>query len=186
MGSTRFHRFDCCYHRVHFHRRIQVPPRQFGRKPEIWNIDYGLCYLQLVARCQWIVAVDQRSVSRRKIYSHGELNHQVFETGCDTDTWQAMFIMAANCAGIVGGQLFRSDDLPYYHRGWNIAVSFMSLSVALVVGLLILYVVANRRMKKSGNVVTSYNVYTDDKGRDPAVLEQASNDQTPKQQLYNF
>ncbi|EON98495.1 putative alternative sulfate transporter protein [Phaeoacremonium minimum UCRPA7] len=98
----------------------------------------------------------------------------------------AMFIMAANCAGIVGGQLFRSDDLPYYHRGWNIAVSFMSLSVALVIGLLILYVVANRRMKKSGNVVTSYNVYTDDKGRDPAVLEQASNDQTPKQQLYNF
>ena len=94
--------------------------------------------------------------------------------------------MAANCAGIVGGQLFRSDDLPYYHRGWNIAVAFMSLSVALVIGLLILYAVANRRMKKSGNVVASYNVYTDDKGRDPAVLEQAPNEQAPKQQLYNF
>lgn len=56
--------------------------------------------------------------------------------------------MAANCAGIVGGQLFRSDDLPFYHRGWTIAVAFMAFAVAVVLVLLALYAVANARIKK--------------------------------------
>ncbi|VTT56562.1 unnamed protein product, partial [Fusarium fujikuroi] len=42
----------------------------------------------------------------------------------------AIFIMAANCAGIVGGQLFRSDDFPYYHRGWTIIAVLMSIALS--------------------------------------------------------
>ncbi len=56
--------------------------------------------------------------------------------------------MAANCAGIVGGQLFRSDDLPYYHRGWSIALAFMAVSVVLVLVLLSLYTYSNSRIRK--------------------------------------
>lgn len=64
----------------------------------------------------------------------------------------ALFIMAANCAGIVGGQLFRSDDKPYYHRGWSIAVAFMVFSFAVVALLLVLYALANRRIRKQAGV----------------------------------
>jgi hypothetical protein len=52
-----------------------------------------------------------------------------------------MFIMAANCAGIVGGQLFRSDDLPYYHKGWSIIAALMSLALVLVNVLLVFVLV---------------------------------------------
>lgn len=86
----------------------------------------------------------------------------------------ALFIMAANCAGIVGGQLFRSDDLPYYHRGWTIAVAFMAFSVAVTLALLALYATANRRIKKeadqSGTLV--------DKDGQPVA--------SPAVKLYNF
>ncbi|KAH8898031.1 alternative sulfate transporter [Thozetella sp. PMI_491] len=59
----------------------------------------------------------------------------------------AIFIMSANCAGIVGGQLFRSDDLPYYHRGWNIAVAFMAMSVICVIVLIALYAYSNKSVQ---------------------------------------
>ena len=67
----------------------------------------------------------------------------------DRSIRMAMFIMAANCAGIVGGQLFRADDKPFYHRGWTIAVAFMAFSVAVVSVLLALYAVANKRLIKA-------------------------------------
>ena len=58
--------------------------------------------------------------------------------------------MAANCAGIVGGQLFRSDDLPFYHRGWSIAVAFMAFGVACVASLICMYAYANARLRRNG------------------------------------
>jgi hypothetical protein len=66
-----------------------------------------------------------------------------------------MFIMAANCAGIVGGQLFRSDDLPYYHRGWTIAVAFMAFSLFLVIVLLGLYAYSNSQIERSSQAAVS-------------------------------
>jgi len=60
--------------------------------------------------------------------------------------------MSANCAGIVGGQLFRADDLPFYHRGWSIAVAFMAFGVACVIALIALYAAANARLWRSGVV----------------------------------
>jgi hypothetical protein len=64
-----------------------------------------------------------------------------------------MFVMAANCAGIVGGQLFRSDDLPYYHRGWTIIAVLMSIALSVVISLLILYWQANRHLASGGNAI---------------------------------
>lgn len=60
--------------------------------------------------------------------------------------------MAANCAGIVGAQLFRSDDLPYYHRGWSVIAGLMSFTLALAIILIVLYYQSNANMKKSGIV----------------------------------
>ncbi|KAF4969314.1 hypothetical protein FSARC_3469 [Fusarium sarcochroum] len=62
----------------------------------------------------------------------------------------ALFIMAANCAGIVGGQLFRSDDLPYYHRGWSVIVGLMSTALFSASILAVLYWRANVSLRKSG------------------------------------
>ncbi|KAJ4251872.1 hypothetical protein NW762_011169 [Fusarium torreyae] len=58
--------------------------------------------------------------------------------------------MAANCAGIVGGQLFRSDDLPYYHRGWSVIVGLMSAALLSASILFVLYWRANVSLKKIG------------------------------------
>jgi len=60
--------------------------------------------------------------------------------------------MAANCAGIIGGQLFRSDDLPYYHRGWSIIAMLMSISLSAVITLLTVYWRAKATLAKSEDV----------------------------------
>ncbi|KAK7224731.1 hypothetical protein V2G26_012734 [Clonostachys chloroleuca] len=60
----------------------------------------------------------------------------------------ALYGMSANTAGIIGGQLFRSDDLPYYHRGWTVIVCLMSLTLSLAIFLLVLYFFSNRKIKK--------------------------------------
>lgn len=77
-----------------------------------------------------------------------------------------MFIMAANSAGIVGGQLFRSDDLPYYHRGWSIIAAFMSFALILVISLLIIYNRLNARTRKQ------YGIGKEEPGDAGAFMEQ--------------
>ncbi|CAK7229800.1 hypothetical protein SCUCBS95973_007350 [Sporothrix curviconia] len=91
------------------------------------------------ATCSWWHAV------------HGSWMAINARTPAERSIRMALFIMAANCAGIVGGQLFRSDDLPYYHRGWTIAVAFMAFSVAVTLALLVLYAIANRKIQKEAD-----------------------------------
>lgn len=62
----------------------------------------------------------------------------------------ACFIMSANVAGIVGGQLFRQDDLPFYHRGWAIAVAFVAFATACVIFLILTYAWSNKKIKHTG------------------------------------
>lgn len=52
--------------------------------------------------------------------------------------------MSANIAGLIGAQLFRSDDLPYYHRAWTIIVAFVSLGLALAIFNVVQYAISNR------------------------------------------
>jgi len=89
----------------------------------------------------------------------------------------AMFIMAANCAGIVGGQLFRSDDLPFYHRGWTIAVSFMAFALVMVIGLVIMYAVSNIRIKRTIGASET---------KDEEGVKNGCESASPKIQLYNY
>jgi hypothetical protein len=57
----------------------------------------------------------------------------------------AIHVMAANCAGIVGGQLFRSEDAPLYVKGWNIVVGLSTVGVVLSILANIQYYLGNRR-----------------------------------------
>jgi len=61
----------------------------------------------------------------------------------------AMFIMAANAAGIIGGQLFQSSDSPAYKVGWTVIVCLVA--VGLVSSLIAIgqYWFENKRILKS-------------------------------------
>ncbi|KAM0433397.1 hypothetical protein ACHAPT_004275 [Fusarium lateritium] len=91
----------------------------------------------------------------------------------------ALFIMAANCAGIVGGQLFRSDDLPYYHRGWSVIVGLMSAALTAATILVVLYWRANASLKKYGPEAGDVQVETFDMD-DHRVVKRS------RTELYNF
>lgn len=44
--------------------------------------------------------------------------------------------MAANCAGIVGGQLLQASDKPYYHRGFTVILALISIALtSSIVGI---------------------------------------------------
>ena len=40
----------------------------------------------------------------------------------------AVFIMCANLAGIIGNQLFRSEDAPLYRTGWTVILALVSFA----------------------------------------------------------
>ncbi|CRK17857.1 putative transporter like protein [Verticillium longisporum] len=75
---------------------------------------------------------------------HGSWLSLNAQTPSERSMRMACFIMSANVAGLIGAQLFRADDRPFYHRGWTIAVVFMALSVACVLLLIALYRRANK------------------------------------------
>lgn len=57
----------------------------------------------------------------------------------------AIHIMGANMAGIVGAQIFRSDDNPpYYPRGWNVILALVATAVAATIISNLQYVILNR------------------------------------------
>jgi MFS family permease len=58
----------------------------------------------------------------------------------------AMFIMSANCSGIVGSQLFQANDKPKYHTGWTVIVSLVSVGILLASGNLIQYWISNKKI----------------------------------------
>ncbi|OJD28788.1 alternative sulfate transporter [Diplodia corticola] len=45
----------------------------------------------------------------------------------------ALFIMAANAAGIVGGQLFQASDKPLYQTGWTVIVALTSIGLVFTI-----------------------------------------------------
>ncbi|TEA15264.1 putative transporter [Colletotrichum sidae] len=63
----------------------------------------------------------------------------------------AMLIMAANCSGIVGKQLFREEDAPKYRQGWTVITGLVT--AALVCGIwanVQYYILNKRRLKRTG------------------------------------
>ncbi|KAF4121859.1 Major Facilitator Superfamily [Geosmithia morbida] len=70
----------------------------------------------------------------------------------------AMFIMSANCSGIIGSQLFQEADGPLYRIGWSAIVGLVSLSLFLSLWANLQYWVLNWRLARNGKLteVTRY------------------------------
>jgi len=62
----------------------------------------------------------------------------------------AMLIMAANAAGIIGGQTFQAKDKPKYHTGWGVIVTLNTLAVVFIVVANLQYRWLNKRIERSG------------------------------------
>ena len=59
----------------------------------------------------------------------------------------AIHIMGANLAGIIGAQLFRQEDRPYYPKGW-MAILILITFALVASGLANLqYIILNRKGK---------------------------------------
>jgi hypothetical protein len=61
----------------------------------------------------------------------------------------AMFIMFANCSGIVGSQLFQAKDAPKYRTGWTIVVCLISTAIVFATSNVIRYWISNKRIDAS-------------------------------------
>ncbi|KAK6207606.1 alternative sulfate transporter [Colletotrichum tabaci] len=63
----------------------------------------------------------------------------------------AILIMAANCSGIVGKQLFREEDAPKYRKGWTIITGLTTAAVACSIWANVQYYILNkRRLSRTG------------------------------------
>ncbi|KAL6241069.1 hypothetical protein RBB50_011972 [Rhinocladiella similis] len=62
----------------------------------------------------------------------------------------AIFIMSANCSGIVGSQLFQQGDKPLYRVGWTVIVALVSLALFFTIWANVQYRLLNRRLRSRG------------------------------------
>ena len=64
-----------------------------------------------------------------------------------------MIIMAANAAGIAGGQVFRTGDAPLYIHAFSAMLSLAAVCVATVLIQISWYYTSNMKLKKRGVLV---------------------------------
>ncbi|PSN69523.1 alternative sulfate transporter [Corynespora cassiicola Philippines] len=64
----------------------------------------------------------------------------------------AIVIMSANTSGIIGSQLFQSQDGPLYPIGWSVVVAFLSLGLVCLSVANAQYWLLNRRLRRGGAV----------------------------------
>ncbi|KAJ3957463.1 hypothetical protein N0V92_005963 [Colletotrichum tropicale] len=63
----------------------------------------------------------------------------------------AILIMAANCSGIVGKQLFREGDGPKYRQGWTVITGLVTAAVVCGIWANVQYYILNkRRLSRTG------------------------------------
>ncbi|PQE18887.1 MFS transporter protein [Rutstroemia sp. NJR-2017a BVV2] len=65
----------------------------------------------------------------------------------------AMIIMAANAAGIAGGQVFRTADAPLYVHAFTAMYVLAAATFVVVAGLMAWYFTANRRLQRKPEIV---------------------------------
>jgi len=66
----------------------------------------------------------------------------------------ALFVMAANCGGIIGGQLFQAGDAPHYKTGWTAIVCLLSVAIAASIFANVQYRVSNRKLARAEEMGT--------------------------------
>lgn len=72
----------------------------------------------------------------------------------------AIIIMSANCSGIIGSQLFQSDDKPLYRTGWTAIVALTSVALFFTVWANVQYRLLNRILRRKGSLeeTTQYHL----------------------------
>lgn len=68
-------------------------------------------------------------------------------------------IMAANCGGIVGSQIFQAEDKPLYYTGWTVIIALISVGVVMATLANLQYMYANRSLKRSGKELTEEDMF---------------------------
>jgi hypothetical protein len=77
-----------------------------------------------------------------------------------------MFIMSANCSGIVGSQLFQAKDAPHYRTGWTVIVCLISFAISLAIFNVVQYWVSNKKLdKRRANAIGDNEEGGDEKKR---------------------
>ncbi|KAK3393916.1 major facilitator superfamily domain-containing protein [Podospora didyma] len=82
----------------------------------------------------------------------------------------AMVIMGANIAGIYGAQIFRSDDSPFYRRGFSVAIAVLAAGVVLAIARYVDDVVRRHRRRRAAGALQPAESASDE-GVDKAPLE---------------
>jgi len=62
----------------------------------------------------------------------------------------AVFIMSANCSGIIGSQLFQQSDGPLYRTGWTAIAAIISVALFFTAFANVQYWLLNRRLHRQG------------------------------------
>ncbi|KAG9254867.1 alternative sulfate transporter [Emericellopsis atlantica] len=62
----------------------------------------------------------------------------------------AIFVMSANCAGIVASQIFQAEDAPQYRTAWTVVLSLSSVGLVACCLTNLQYWLLNRRNRKTG------------------------------------
>ncbi|KAF2237340.1 alternative sulfate transporter [Viridothelium virens] len=68
----------------------------------------------------------------------------------------AVFIMSANCSGIIGSQLFQQSDGPLYRTGWTVIIAVVSVALFFTIWANVQYVLLNRGVRRKGNLEMLY------------------------------
>ncbi|KAF2100223.1 alternative sulfate transporter [Rhizodiscina lignyota] len=68
----------------------------------------------------------------------------------------AIFIMSANCSGIIGSQLFQQADAPLYRTGWTVIISLISVALLCTIWANVQYRLFNRRLDAEGKDKVRY------------------------------
>lgn len=62
----------------------------------------------------------------------------------------AIFVMSANCAGIVASQIFQANDAPQYRTAWTVVLSLSTVGLTACFLTNLQYWWLNRRNLKRG------------------------------------
>jgi hypothetical protein len=78
--------------------------------------------------------------------------------------------MAANSGALVGSQLLRGDDAPFYRRGFKVCVCLVSLGLLAAISQHLQYRLSNLRVQKHRNEGIENDIEASSKRRSAVKL----------------
>ncbi|KAF2139309.1 uncharacterized protein K452DRAFT_352577 [Aplosporella prunicola CBS 121167] len=115
-----------------------------------WGFSIGnLCLIHSSdRRARYVLLVLGMSVSQVYHAVNGSWLALNSRSAGERSITMALFIMAANCAAIIGSQLFQAEDKPLYRKGWSAIVGLTSAGLVFATLANAQYRLLNKRMKR--------------------------------------